>query len=376
MKKIAILTWLHNGNYGSILQGYALQRYLRNEGYEVNNIDLHPSIVEKLKNCFKQGNPFISLIKEKKVSVDARKACADSKAIERRIDKFDSFLRNEFCLTHSYRKFGDLKEIIGKYDAYICGSDQIWSPMLLSPSYYFDFLPDSAKKISYACSFGMSFVPNEKKKRIANWLNRYDAISVREEAGLNIVKELTDKDATINVDPTMLLCADEWNRIVTGERLEKNSYMLCYFLSYNEEQWKKSAEIAKEKGLKMIVIPVTKESYQKGDTVICDVGPTDWINLIKHADMVATDSFHGCVFSIIYQRQFVVFKRFSDSHKLSQNSRIYTLLSAYELKKCIAEDISKYRPSIISENDYAKVTETLSANVNESKNWLKKAIEA
>lgn len=374
MKKISILTWLHNGNYGSILQGYALQRYLRNVGYEVTNIDLCPSILEKLKNCWKQGNPFLSLVKEKKVSWDAKKACPDKKALGCRIEKFDDFLKSNFCLTRTYRKFSDLREIVGKYEAYICGSDQVWSPMLLSPSYYFDFLPESDKKISYACSFGMNYIPEQKKERIANWLKRYNAISVREEAGLNIVEELTDKKAVVNVDPTMLLNAEEWNNLVKTERPVTEPYMLCYFLSYNEEQWQKAAKIAKDKGLKMVVIPATKESYKKGDEVICDVGPVDWVNLIKHADMVATDSFHGCVFSIIYQRQFMVFKRFSDNNKLSQNSRVYTLLSAYGLENCLVESIVSYDPTTISYTQYTEIAKMLENNALKSKSWLKETI--
>lgn len=376
MKKIAILTWLHNGNYGSILQAYALQRYLRNEGYEVTNIDLCPSILGKLKNCWKQGNPFLSLVKEKKVSWDARKACSKPKEVESRLKKFDDFLTDEFCLSHTYRKFGDLKDIANIYDAYICGSDQIWSPMLLSPSYYFDFLPESDKKIAYACSFGMSFIPENKKERIAKWLDRFSTISVREDAGVKIVGELTNKDAVINVDPTMLLNAEEWDKLVTLDRPVAEPYMVCYFLSYNEEQWPKAAKIAKDKGVKMVVIPATKESYQKGDEAICDVGPVDWVNLIKHADMVATDSFHGCVFSIIYKKQFVVFKRFNDSNKLSQNSRIYTLLSTYGLEKCLVENIDSYEPTNISETQYAEICERVESNAQKSKLWLKEAIEA
>lgn len=376
MKKIAILTWLHNGNYGSILQAYALQRYLRNEGYEVTNIDLCPSVLEKLKNCWKQGNPFLSLVKEKKVSYDARKACSKPKDVESRLKKFDDFLTDEFCLSHIYRKFGDLKDIANIYDAYICGSDQIWSPMLLSPSYYFDFLPESDKKIAYACSFGMSFIPEQKKERIAKWLDRFSSISVREDAGVKIVGELTNKDAVINVDPTMLLNAEEWDKLVTLDRPVAEPYMLCYFLSYNEEQWQKAQNVALEKGLKMVVIPATKESYQKGDKVISDVGPIDWVNLIKHADMVATDSFHGCVFSIIYQRQFMVFKRFSDNNKLSQNSRVYTLLSAYGLENSLVDQLDTFQPAEISKAQYDKVLSDVLAKANASKAWLKNAIEA
>ena len=134
MKKIAILTWLHNGNYGSILQAYALQKYLRNEGYAVNNIDLNPTILEKVKNCIRQGNPLISLVKEKLNAAKSKKICPNVHALALKEDKFQNFIKNNFSLTRKYRRFSELKELVREFDAYVCGSDQVWSPMLLSPS--------------------------------------------------------------------------------------------------------------------------------------------------------------------------------------------------------------------------------------------------
>ena len=105
MKKIAILTWLHNGNYGSILQAYALQKYLRNEGYAVNNIDLNPSICEKVKNCIQQGNPLISLLKEKLNAAKSKNSCPNVHAFALKEDKFQNFIKNNFSLTRKYRRF-------------------------------------------------------------------------------------------------------------------------------------------------------------------------------------------------------------------------------------------------------------------------------
>lgn len=125
----------------------------------------------------------------------------------------------------------------------------------------------------------------------------------------------------------------------------------------------------------MVVIPTTKESYGYGDQVLCDVGPEDWINLIKNAEFVATDSFHGCVFSILYHRQFCVFKRFADGSKLSQNSRVYTLLSTYGLESCLVENIEDFQPMLIESTAYDQVDITLLKKVEESKKWILNAIE-
>ena len=376
MKKIAILTWLHNYNYGSILQAYALQKHLKNEDYNVVNINLNPSVKEKIKNCIEQNNPLMALLKEKMYAYKARRNCKDKKALEEKKRKFEDFLSTNFSLTKTYRNFESLKDLSKKYNAYICGSDQIWSPMLLSPSYYFDFLPDSSKRISYACSFGMSFLPENKRKKIENWLRKFHAISVREQAGVDIVKSLSIKDCVCTVDPTMLISAKEWDEVAKPNRLVDEPYLLCYFLSYNAEQWKKATLMAKQMKLKMVVIPTTEESYECGDYVACNIGPEDWVTMVKYADFVATDSFHGSVFSIIFQRQFCVFKRFADTNKLSQNSRIYTLLSTFGLVKCLVEDVEEYRPWDISSNEYKKVQDVLTLKVSESKNWLRNAIES
>ena len=376
MKKVAILTWLHNNNYGSILQAYALQKFLRDEKYEITNIDLCPSSLEKLRNCIIQGNPLISLLKEKMTLFKAEKEYKNKAAFKRKDEKFKSFLNENFILTHTYRKFDDLKDIAGKYDVYICGSDQIWSPMLLNPAYYLDFLPSSAKKVSYACSFGMDSIPYNKQKRIAKWLKSFCAISVREIAGQKIVKSLLGKDCITTVDPTMLLPAGTWNMIIGNKQIIDEQYLLCYFLSYQRKQWEKASEIAKSKGLKMVTIATTKESCGYGDIVIYDAGPSEWVNLMKNAAFVVTDSFHGSVFSIIYQRQFCVFKRFNDQNKLSQNSRIYTLLSEYGLKDVLVEDIDNYKVKEILPDRYNRVTELLCKKAEESKRWLINSILA
>lgn len=368
---IAILTWLHNGNYGSILQAYALQRHLRDEGLDVENIDLHPTVLQKVLNMIRQHNP-LTIFKDKWVAFRTRCACKDWSAIASKEAKFNEFLSREFNLTSKYRKFDDLKELSGKYDAYICGSDQIWSPMLLSPSYYFDFLGAADKRISYACSFGMSSIPSAKQQRIKGWLNRYDAISVREDAGLKIVKELTGRDAVLNVDPTMLLDASSWNKVVGEKPCVEGNYIFCYFLSYHKDQWEKSLKIAREKCLKVVVVPTTRETYSiPNATIIEDAGPEDWVNLVKNACMVCTDSFHGCVFSIIYKRQFVVFKRFADTNKLSQNTRVYTLLDSYGLRKCLVEDNNEIAPSEISDSEYETIHEKVRLLSGESKQWLR-----
>lgn len=370
--KLAILTWLHNGNYGSILQAYALQRYLRDRGYDVNNIDLNPSVVEKVKNLFLQHNSF-TLFAEKKDAFMARKACKDKKGMLRRQERFKQMLNLEFKLTRTFRKFKDLKMLDGRFDAYICGSDQIWSPMLMCPSYFFDFVSDGRKLIAYACSLGVSSIPDEKKDKMAYWVNRFQYVSAREQSGCQLLTNIYTGGVKINVDPTFLLTEDNWNKI-TASRLVDGDYLLCYFLSYQPEYWTCVEKIAAKKGWKIVVIPVTKESYTYKAEVINDVGPKEWLSLVKHAKGVITDSFHGCVFSIIFKKSFRVFKRFSDDSIKSQNSRVYTLLETYGLEKLLNKK-DDYNWYDISESEYARITSLKDILAQDSANWLIKALE-
>lgn len=371
--KIAILTWLHNGNYGTVLQAYALQRYLRDQGFEVNNIDLHPTVVQKVKNLIKQRNPF-NLFIEKFEDMLNRKACPDKEMLILKNERIDKFLADNLCLTQKYHHFSELKEISNSYDAYICGSDQIWSPTYFSPSYFFDFVEESKRKIAYACSFGVKEIPAQKELKMKKLIKRFRFISVREQSGVEILKKLIGNQVVVNVDPTMLLDSASWGNIV-ADRLVEEEYMFCYFLSYNKCYWEKCIQIASSLNLKLVFVPKTKESYSIDGLKFSDAGPTEWVSLIKNAKFVATDSFHGCVFSIIHRRNFMVFKRFDDNKKESRNTRVYNLLNTYGLQECLVDNVNSYRPIIISHNDYIKVIDKVNANALQSKKWLMNALE-
>lgn len=371
--KIAILTWLHNGNYGTVLQAFALQKYLRDKGYNVQNIDLLPSVFQKTLNLIKQGNP-PELFLEKWAGYRAKKACPDKGSLVRRTQRIDTFLEENFNLTRRYTKFSELKEISSAYDIYICGSDQIWSPTYFNPSYFFDFVESDKKRIGYACSFGVSEMTKAKAERTRTLLDRFYAISVREKTGVSIVQKLLGRDVNVNIDPTMLLSAEEWNPVVR-ERLIVEEYMFCYFLSYNKEYWDKSMKIAKEKNLKVVFVPTTKESYSINGTCIADAGPSEWVSLIKYATIIATDSFHGCVFSIINRKNFMVFKRFNDSSSTSRNTRVYNLLDTYNIRQCLVESIDSYQPFIFTKAEYDEIINNVSINSNKSKHWLENAIK-
>lgn len=133
-------------------------------------------------------------------------------------------------------------------------------------------------------------------------------------------------------------------------------------------------KIAAQKGWKVVVVPVTKESYGYQAEVLNDVGPKEWLSLVKYAKGIITDSFHGCVFSIIFKKTFRVFKRFSDDSVKSQNSRVHTLLETYNLEKLLMDkDDDKWYD--ISESEYERITSFKNTLAQDSADWLINALE-
>lgn len=371
MLSIGIMTWLHNGNYGTVLQAYALQRYLRSCGYHVTNIDFNATAIEKVKNFILCGNsPRLFL---EKFDMARTRKVADSKQREIKEERFRLFLKENFHLTEEIVSYKALKKYADHFDIYICGSDQIWSPNLLNPPYYFSYVNESRKKLAYACSFGVSSIASKKKATsIQGYLRRFTHISVREEDGQRLVRKLLGVDVPTTVDPVFLLTSDEWDSVVS-DRIIDDEYAFAYFLSYNEQYITIAKKVAKQLGIKLVMVPATREEYKIEADLIQDAGPAEWISLIKHASIILTDSFHGCVFSLIYEKSLMIFKRFSDTSKHSQNSRIYTLIKQYGLEDRVVTTYNKSQVKEIMQSN-AKIKDRIAENVESSKKWLDEAI--
>ena len=366
--KIGILTWLHNGNYGSILQAYALQKALRNQGYQTENIDYAPSTVKKVENLIKNKNS-LKLFLEKWDAYCAKKVAGSPRELSEKQKKFDDFRENYINITQRYSSPKEVATIDGEFDAYICGSDQIWSPVLLNPVFYFDFLSDTERKIAYACSFGVSSIKGKKATKITNYLNRFDYISVRESSGCEIVKSLTGNVVPVMPDPTLLLQRTDWDK-VSRYNLNLNNYIFCYFLSWNEEYWKYVENVSQQLGYQIVIVPSVKQTYQVDAKILKNIGPEEWVGLVKNANYVITDSFHGTVFSIIYNKPFTVLKRFSDDNPRSQNSRIYTLLEHYNLTNRLG-----INTDIFNLQEYTKVNSQVEYDRRYALEWLNKVLK-
>ena len=239
---------------------------------------------------------------------------------------FDSYFNNH--LSEVYSSYSELKnKCEEKYTDVITCSDQLWSPAALGSGFYnLMFAPDQTNKISWASSFGVSNIPWYQKKRTKKYLNRIEHISMRENRGAEIVQELTGREVPVLMDPVFVFDRAQWDNLVPVEAPEWDNYIFCYFLGSNPEHRAAARELADRTGMKIVTLrhldSYVAEDEQFGDYAPYDVDPKRFLNILRNAAYVCTDSFHGTAFSIICQKQFMVFNRYSDTSSNSKNSRI------------------------------------------------------
>ena len=335
-EKIAVLNCSHIMNYGSVLQSYATEKIIRDiTGQQVY------SIRYRQKKDFTYFKNYLPLLFNKDI-VSFKMKGVKRKLYLKFIDKalgvkcnnrekyFKKFNAAHFNYSDVYQGRNELERAAVQFDYVVLGSDQVWHPINYGSHYYtMEWVPDNIPKITYAASFGVSSIPKNQWKGTAKYLKRIESITVREQKGAEIVKELTGRDVPVVVDPTLLLDAKEWNNVCLPID-EKDEYIFCYFLGNNASAREYAKKIKKKTGLKILCIPfmdeINKIDFNFGDKQLFDVGPGEFLSYIKNARYVITDSFHGTVFSIIFHKQFVVFNRFNNSEQGATNSRIDTLL--------------------------------------------------
>lgn len=311
MKKVAVLTINDDNNYGNRLQSYAVQELLKKYKLKVENIrNIEISIKHNIKKMIKI---FFNIDNQRK--------------IQKRFKKFKEFNKNINFSKYKINKRKVSKRINNEYDIFFTGSDQVWNPNFGRMS-DIDFLTFASKekRNSISASFGIDKIPNNMREYYRKNLTDMNNISVREDKGKEIVEELTGrKDVEVLLDPTMLLTAEEWNKVSKKpKQLKFNKYILNYFLGeLSEERKNEINKIAKENQCEIINILDSNSPFY-------ETGPSEFLYLEKNAFLVCTDSFHSCVFAILFNRPFIVFDR--EDKNISMNSRIETLLNKFQLQ--------------------------------------------
>lgn len=339
MKKTAIVSCYFQHNYGSMLQAYATQMALDKMGYENETINISGfnHEIKKAKMLYFAKASLTSDILLSKLGMAknvlikkfSRNQYASLSKI--RADKFDAFSKKHFRVSEVYRSKEELESKCAEYySSVLVGSDQLWLPGNIAADYYtLNFVPGTVNSIAYATSFGQSSLPKDSAQKAAVFLKKIRHIGVREESGQNLVKKLTGRNVPVVCDPTLLFTGDEWMAIQKQEPIIKGKYILCYFLGNNPPHREFASRLKKETGCKIIALTHLDE-YVKSDEGYADetpydIDPADFLNLIRNAEYVCTDSFHCSVFSILYKRQFFTFRRYNRQTKQSTNSRLDTL---------------------------------------------------
>lgn len=382
MKKIGLAVCYDTKNFGSQLQVLATVKQIENLGYETEIIRYK----KKLTPIFlMQSIPRIFNIPFLKAKLNSRIKWKQIKKHEELYEKvsirnqrFHSFVKKYFVnLSKPYHGWENLvKESNLNYDIFLCGSDQLWLPHNLGSHFYtLEFALEEKKKIAYATSFGVSEIPSKYKNGFANFLNRFQFLSTREIAGQRIIKELTGKNSQIVCDPTLLFDAEEWSKMIPNQRVIEDPYAFCYFLGTNEEHRKSAEEFKNKTGLTLVTCPFldnfVEEDLNFGDIQMFDMDAADFVNLIKHAEYILTDSFHGSVFSILHHKKFLTFNRFNAGTN-SRNSRIDSLCSLLGLSQ------RRYTGDIMAvqqEIEYAAVEVELNKLRNASISYLEQALK-
>ncbi len=341
MKKTAIVSCYFQPNYGSMLQALATQMALDELGYDNETIcidGLNREIRTAKIRYFARASLTSDILLSKAGMAMARMRRKLSRGtytqmMQARLQAFSDFQTGHFRMSESYGSRAELTQACEeKYSAVLVGSDQLWLPANIAADYYtLSFVPDSVNTIAYATSFGQSQLPRASERAAMKFLSCIRHIGVREKSGQKIVAKLTGRRVPIVADPTLLFDGREWMRVQQEAPLFEGEYIFCYFLGNNPRHREFASRLSAETGCRIVALQHVDE-YVRSDEGYADetpwaVGPGDFLNLIRNAQWVLTDSYHCTAFSMQYERKFFTFRRYHRKTKQSTNSRLDTLLA-------------------------------------------------
>jgi len=364
--KIGILTFHYSNNYGALLQTYALSKTLYSLGYE-------PIIINRVPKKEKERNPFGLNIKKKIV----QKA---NHYFQKSFDKFrKKFLQN---ITSIINRNEDLGSIVNNMDAVIVGSDQVWRIEYtkgLGLNNFLDFVPGNIRKIAYAASFGNdNFEGNEEIIiKVKALLHRFNAISVREKSGVAICKDLFDVSAVHLIDPTLLLAPNDYIQLISKkENHITEKFITRYILDDTKQKSDIIEYISKQKNLN--IFNITRESTTEFSIRKFELNwkkyyyPTisTWLFGIKNAEFIISDSYHGVVFSILFNKQFICI-----GNKYRGLTRINSLLEKFGLENRLINESENFPVfNKLEEIDYAPINEIIELERIKSIDFLNKQL--
>lgn len=362
MKKVGILTYHRSINYGAMLQAYALRHTIQKLGYNTEVIDYGKIGQDKIFYWSTVSikaivgsiiNNFLRLFGER-----------------RRIASFNKFSEEVIGLSKKhYSNKDELAEDLHNYQTLITGSDQVWHPLICEDdmTYFLDFPISTNQKIAYAPSFGVKELTEEQQKKYIPLLQQIGHLSVREEAGITILKKILNKDVPLVADPTLLCEAKEWDEIAILPNNKKKYILFFTILGDPEGSAEFALSLSRRFGYEIIKIGSIRDianlKYSSGRYA----SPKEFLGLVKCAEFVITNSFHGTAFSIIYRKVFFTFLNKND-----RNSRLESITQVLGLKSQL-----KKGKCAVPENltvDYTQAESRLAILKEQSLSFLKNAL--
>ena len=370
-KKIALFSCHSDPNYGSMLQAYALAAAINKLGRNAEYINYttlpKPTLVRRIKKTIRTILAWLGYNKRRGEFDFLR-----TRPFKKIMAAFSDFHKKYIPVSSELYYSSEVSSTfdVTKYSIYIIGSDQLWSPYLYNNQrpYFLDWA-DFPNRNSYATSFGTTHFSSDYTSLLVNKLSQFDNISCREKTNCNTLSEKLGQEVTHVLDPTLLLQADDWNKIAISSDLGK-PYILAYILGEKDSIIQFAERLGREKDLPVYYI-LTRPKYLDIKNVLNDVGPAEFLGLVRDAAYIVTDSFHGSLFSINYQRNFYAFSKRDGLVNQNDNIRIVEFLTQLGLQARFQDvESAKCLPDI----DYKRVNFSIEQLRNMSYSYLKKIV--
>ena len=375
MKDVAIVTLFHKSyNYGAVLQAYALQIWLKQEGYESDVLRIDRGASDSQK---KRTAPPARKIKQtcwQKIKKQLTRAVL---FLRRR--KFDAFSRSHMNISDRIYSDADIGETNQQYDAFIAGSDMIWYFNFSCDSLFLNFVSDRHLKIAYAACIGTDKIEEAYMRYMIPLLERFDFISVREQTSVQLLSGRVQQKVHCVLDPVFLLPREHWVNMCKKSR-KKKEYILVYLLGYSKDTHRLVQSLSEKLCIKPVVIAFGTMRLNravmliKGKKIVA-ASPIEFLTLMKNAKYVITDSFHGTLFSIIFHKSFCAVPRKDRNEQPQMGLRLYDILGRVGLEDRIQQSLEDVLRVLYSEVDYEAVEKRLEKERTHSIDFLKEALK-
>lgn len=375
--KIGIVTFFQDDNVGTCLQAFALQKKMLELGHHVEILNyIHQDIVKQNKSKRNKIKGILKTYGNKNVFYYKRLKVVDSKT---RV-KFQEF-RNKYFLLSEEKclEYTEMLKYEDKYDAFVCGSDMIWTPSFqIDHKVYFLQFCNAKKRIAYAPSFGTDSIPANLEKDFGKYIKSFSYLSCREDSGIDLIYRMVGRHAELVLDPTQLIKKEEWEKYFIKEKHEKK-YVLCYLFGASKKvtRWYKSliCEIANHYKADIRYMPMNRSEQvhelHYGDA---SYGPIDFLNLIYNAEFVITNSYHGFMFSLIFEKPFIVVRRDEGLYWSQFEKRFESVLKLIHLENRLLQKGNCVEEKLY-DIDYRMINKKLEEQRKHSEKYLYNAIK-